>query len=168
MTGDAIDINRDDYAAWLAETGLTEHVVRRAVDDRHDHIDMPPGFDAAVVAPSPLEGCGMFATRVIEAGEHIGPARIGQCRTLLGRMTNHAKRPSCMFAAGSGGNIEVFAIRRIERWEELTIDYRQAARVNPVAVEQALRMQAGDPVVGRPSFAWLSQSIQWAMPGASR
>lgn len=130
-----------DYRAFLAESGITEAQVRTVVDDRSDHADMPEGFDAAVVAPSPIEGCGMFATRTIQPGEHIGPARAGQCRTVLGRMTNHAKHPNCTFIAGPGLALEMFATRRIDQWQELTIDYRQAARVNPAAV-QALQQQA--------------------------
>lgn len=125
--------NREDYAAWLMEIGRTEEWVRSIVDDRSDHADLPPAFDKAIVSLSPLEGCGMFATKPLAAGEHIGPARIGHCRTVLGRMTNHAKHPNCIFVATQSGGLEMFTSRGVDAWEELTLDYRQAARTNPAA-----------------------------------
>ncbi|HYE70282.1 MAG TPA: SET domain-containing protein [Aquabacterium sp.] len=147
MTTHTIEADRADYAAFLAEhcmliegeggrvdrVPLTEEIVRRIVDYRADHQDLPPEFDAAVVAPSSLEGCGMFATRDMESGQHIGPASINGGRTVLGRMTNHAKCPNCVFLATPGGKLEMFTRCKVKQWEELTIDYREAVRANPAS-----------------------------------
>ena len=136
--------DREDYAAFLAEYGLTERWVRSVVDDRSDHADMPPEFGKAIVSLSQVEGCGMFATAPMAAGEHIGPARIGDCRTVLGRMTNHAKHPNCIFVPTADGGLEMFTRCPVGAWEELTIDYRQAARVNPRRIRPIAEVSEGE------------------------
>lgn len=135
--------DRDDYAAFLVEHGWTEPQVRAIVDDRRDHADLPQQFSKAIVAPSSLEGCGVFATVPMAAGEHIGPARIGSARTILGRMVNHAKDPNCVFMATPGSGLEMLTRRPVDAWEELTLNYRQAARANPSAGVRPVAMAAG-------------------------
>lgn len=134
---DPTTADREDYAAFLAEHGITEDYVRSIVDDRGDHADPPPEFGKVIVSVSELGGCGMFATVALYSGEHIGPARMTDCRTVLGRMVNHAKDPNCMFLTTPGGGLEMFARRTVDSGEELTlVDHRQAARAKPRAGAQ--------------------------------
>lgn len=127
---DPLAADRLDYASFLVEYGLTEEFVRSVVDDMRDHIELPEHFQKCVLGASPIHGDGMFAATEIQLGEGIAPARIGSMRTVVGRMTNHARHPNCMFLAAHDGGLAMVALRRIAPGEELTVDYRQAARAN--------------------------------------
>ncbi|QIM50758.1 SET domain-containing protein-lysine N-methyltransferase [Hydrogenophaga crocea] len=94
-----------------------------------DHADMPACFDKFEVRPSPVEGVGLFCLRSIRAGEVVALARLGDCRTVAGRRTNHSPMPNCAFEAVANG-LAMVALRDIQEQDELTVDYRQVARVN--------------------------------------
>jgi hypothetical protein len=123
------DADREDYASFLAEYGLQEEVVRTIVDDMSDHIDLPEKYIGFTLGASLIHGDGVFATQPFVAGQEVGPARIGRSRTLIGRVTNHAKFPNCRFDADAD-DLVMSALCAISPGQELTIDYRQAARVN--------------------------------------
>ena len=126
----ALEADRADYQVFLAEHGFTEPFVRSIVEDMRDHAEMPPGFDAFEVRASPIQGVGLFATRDLNAGETVAPARIGPRRTVAGRRTNHAKNPNCIFVQAPGGGLDLVTAQPVAKGTELTIDYRQAGRVN--------------------------------------
>lgn len=124
------EADRADYARFLAEYGLTQGFVTRLVENTADQIPMPDGVDTIELRDSLIEGCGMFATRDIGAGEFIAPARIRGKRTPAGRHINHSSRANAAFFSLPDGGLDARAIRAIEAGEEVTVDYRQAMQVN--------------------------------------
>lgn len=128
------DFDRADYFAALDEFGFTEDVARAQSENRDDQIPFPYGGFKVQVAPSRIEGKGLFATAVIEPGEIIAPARIGGLRTPAGRYTNHAREPNAVME-WLGENIVLVATRPIrgmaggQLGDEITIDYRAALRL---------------------------------------
>lgn len=122
--------DREDYARFLKEYGLSQDEVTRMVEYAGDQRPMPNGVDALELRASDLQGLGMFATRDITAGEPIAPARIDGKRTPAGRFINHSTRPNAQFVAGVNGDLLVVAREPIAAGTEITICYRQAMRVN--------------------------------------
>ena len=125
------EADRADYRRFLAEYGLSEGYVRSVVEDLSDHAEMPGGFDRFVRAPSAIHGDGLFAVVDIPAGSLVAPARIGDRRTVAGRFTNHARAPNCVFVETAEGGLDMRAARDVVAGEELTVNYRQVASVNP-------------------------------------
>jgi hypothetical protein len=124
--------DRVDFQVMLAEYGFTADVVRLQSENLDDQTHMPSGSWKFKVSPSPIEGSGVFGTMPINAGEVIGPARIGGMRTPLGRFTNHAKKPNARFVLLPNGAIDLVASEPISgavgghNGQEITVDYRQA------------------------------------------
>lgn len=126
-------VDRDDFAAAIAEIGVPAELVREQSENPADQTAFPLGSYKVKVARSPIEGYGLFATADIGAGERIAPARIGGLRTPAGRYTNHAMAPNArMEMAGPGGDVHLVALAPIAGChggtdgEEITIDYRQS------------------------------------------
>jgi hypothetical protein len=125
--------DRADYDRFLAEFGLTAAWVAQVAANPHDQIPMPDGC-CAQVAPSAIDGLGLFATAALAPGQTAAPARRGGCRTPAGRYANHAASPNAVAVARSSGacpDIDFVARRAIAAGEEITLDYRQALRANP-------------------------------------
>lgn len=126
----------DDFHAALADLGFTAAEVKATSEAEHDQIPFPPGEYRVQVAPSPIDGRGLFATAPIAAGHVIAPARIGGKRTPAGRFTNHSARPNAVMRARPSGDIDLIALRDIagahggQLGEEITIDYREAVRAS--------------------------------------
>ncbi|PZX29473.1 hypothetical protein C7416_104478 [Cupriavidus phytorum] len=127
--------DRSDYASVLTEFGFTEEVARAQAENEADQTPFPLGSYKVAVAPSPIEGKGLFATAAIDAGEVIAPARIGGKRTPAGRYTNHSAAPNAVMVMREGGDIDLVALRQIKGCaggqfgEEITINYRDALRL---------------------------------------
>ena len=121
-----------DYYAAIAEYGFDHETVQNQVQNLDDQIDMPYGSYKMMVAPSNIDGKGVFATGNIEPNEIIAPARIANKRTPAGRFTNHAKNPNAKMILLDNGDINLVANTSIvgckggNLGEEITIDYRQA------------------------------------------
>ena len=130
----SFDYSKDiaDYYAAIAEYGFDQETVQAQVQNLDDQIDLPYGNYKMMVAPSNIEGKGVFATGNIEIGEIIAPARIGGKRTPAGRFTNHAKNPNAKMILLDNGDINLVSAMPIvgckggNLGEEITIDYRQA------------------------------------------
>lgn len=126
---------RKDFVQMLLDLGVTADTVREQSENEDDQIPMPHGSYKFQLAPSPIEGRGVFACSGITAGETIGPARIGSERTPLGRYTNHGKAPNAAMVRRRN-QIDLVAVRNIEGncggqlGEEITIDYREAVGVS--------------------------------------
>lgn len=127
---DKAAVDQWDYGRFLDEFGLTEELVCSVVEDMSDHIDMPPEFIKFARATSKIHGDGIFAAVDMAPGELVAPARIGRCRTVVGRITNHAMHPNCKLIELPDGGMDMIAVRSVFAGEELTIDYRQASRAN--------------------------------------
>jgi hypothetical protein len=121
-----------DYYAAIADYGFDHKTVQAQVQNLDDQMDMPYGNYKIMVAPSNIDGKGVFATGNIEANEIIAFARIDGKRTPVGRYTNHAKNPNAIMVLLDNGNINLVATQAItgckggDLGEEITIDYRQA------------------------------------------
>jgi hypothetical protein len=119
----------DDYQRFLAEYSLDEARVSAVVADMRDHVQMPTGFDSFAIGRSLIHGRGLFCTLPVPEGKPVAMARVGVCRTVAGRLTNHSPLPNCRFESIPNGLVMV-ARRTLTPAEELTVDYRQVASVN--------------------------------------
>lgn len=125
-----------DYLSALEEIGVTEDVVRAQSEDESDMVALPCGGYKIKVAPSQIEGRGLFATAGIQPGEVIAPMRINGKRTLAGRYANHAKEPNAKAAKRASGDIDLIATSPIGGCrggfdgDEITVDYRQVIAEN--------------------------------------
>lgn len=123
------DIN--DYYAAIKEYGFDHVTVRQQTEDLSDQIPMPYGNYKMMITDSKIDGKGVIAVGNLEAGEVVGPARIGGKRTPIGRYTNHAKRPNAVMVLKDNGDIDLVASTYIQGCkggnlgEEITVDYRQ-------------------------------------------
>ena len=121
-----------DYYAAIAQYGFDHDTVQTQVQNLDDQIDLPHGGYKIMVAPSKIDGKGVFATANLETGEIIAPARIAGKRTPAGRYTNHSKNPNAKMILLDNGDVNLVAAMPIvgckggNLGEEITIDYRQA------------------------------------------
>lgn len=121
-----------DYYAAIAEYDFDQETVQKQVQNLEDQCDFPLGGYKVMVAPSKIDGKGLFATGNIENNEIIAPARINGLRTPAGRFTNHSKNPNAKMILLDNNDINLVAAMRIEGCKggnlgsEITIDYRQA------------------------------------------
>lgn len=138
---------REDFARFLVEAGLSHEQVHEASHNEADQTGMPAGFDHLTLGTSRIEGSGLFTRIEIPAGAVIGPARIGEKRTPLGRFLNHSPWPNAAFRQRSNGDLEAVALCRIPAGAEIVNDYRQAlallgAQLIPAEVEKTRVMRA--------------------------
>lgn len=122
----------EDFYAAIAEYGFDPLTVREISENEADQIPFPSGDYKVQVAPSAIEGKGLFATGSFAVNELIVPARLDGFRTPAGRYTNHSKTPNAEMVMDENGDIYLFSTRKIAGCkggalgEEITIDYRQA------------------------------------------
>jgi hypothetical protein len=117
-----------DYIQAITEAGFTDMQARALSENLEDQVPMPENEKLTYIAPSAIEGQGVFASEDISSGARIAPGRIGQFRTSVGRYANHSSFPNTQYVL-AGDNIDMYAIKKIYKNEELTVDYRQANRV---------------------------------------
>lgn len=121
--------DRADFEKFLQEFNLTAEYVRGVSENLSDCIFFPNGTVAVTVAPSGIEGLGLFATACFSAGDLIAPARINGLRTPAGRYTNHSPYPNAKPVV-MGDAIFLVAVKNIcgsrggQAGDEITIDYR--------------------------------------------
>ena len=118
----------EDFSRFLSERGLKEvpEAIRSIYESERDQIGFPCPIPVAVRRSS-IDGLGLFATTVFEAGKVIAPMRLRQSRTPAGRYANHCDRPNTsIFKAGE--SVYLKAARRISVDEEITVDYRQVLK----------------------------------------
>lgn len=130
----AADLDRADYARFLAEFSLTAEWVAQVSANESDQIAMPSGY-CMRVKPSTIHGLGMFAPCLVPKGEIIAPARVGGKRTPAGRYVNHSATPNAVAQLHMGvpdGDIALVALRAIGTGEEVLVDYRQTCRLNGI------------------------------------
>lgn len=89
--------------------------------------------DSLTIKKSPIEGLGVFAVKKIEQDALIGIVHHIDCcsedgliRTPLGGFINHSDTPNCVSRRADGQKIiHLFAVRQINKGDELTLDYNQ-------------------------------------------
>lgn len=127
--------DRQDYLAMLDEFGVTEDQANAEAMRDDNLAPMPYGTYKFKIGDSPINGKGIFATAHIKAGDVIGPARIGDQRTILGRYTNHSCMPNAYPVRREGRNVDLVALHDITGChggmdgEEITLDYRQSLQI---------------------------------------
>ncbi len=87
--------------------------------------------DYLTIKKSKLHGLGLFATKDISSGQHLGITHVpdqrftdGYIRTPLGGFINYSSKPSCNFFE-SKGMWELKTARPIKSGEELTAEYEE-------------------------------------------
>ena len=118
----------EDYRLLVAESGYSNSEIQLFCRNEEDQIPMPEGF-AVEVRDSPIHGKGVFVTADLDIGALIAPARIGDMRTPVGRYTNHAKNPNGEYVL-QGNDVHLVAIERISSDSEVTVNYREAAKLS--------------------------------------
>ncbi|MCP5007232.1 MAG: SET domain-containing protein-lysine N-methyltransferase [Planctomycetes bacterium] len=124
-------IENDDYANFLNEKGITDHLVKSQSEIKIDMIEMPKGYEHIYKAKSNIEGYGLFSDKKIQKNDIICCARVKQNRTIAGRYANHSDSPNARPFI-DGENISYIALRSINPGSEITINYRDALKINPI------------------------------------
>jgi hypothetical protein len=127
-----IERARTDYTAFLTEFGLDQPTMDQIVH-HDDLIPMPPQY-AVQLAPSLLQGQGLFALIHFEAGDVICPGRLSGHRTPAGRYINHSPEPNAKGIL-KGDDIWAVALVEIEAGDEILIDYREAMRLQEISCQ---------------------------------
>ena len=125
---------RADYDAVLAEFGISHETALAVSRNADDLVELP--LSSVQVAPSPIDGRGLFATSGFQPGDLILPARVDGKRTQAGRYTNHSPTPNARMAQRTNGDVDLVAVTPIcgcrggQLGDEITIDYREALRLS--------------------------------------
>lgn len=119
--------DRLSYAEFLKSHGVDEIALQRFVKQTRDTVLTTTGKFS--IRQSPIQGLGVFAEKDFRPHEMIQYARIAHDRTELGRYANHSHDPNA-YMHSSDGNIVVFAKKWIKTGDEITVDYKEAVRVN--------------------------------------
>lgn len=128
--------NRIDYKNFLDEMDLTEEKARSISEELSDQSFMNFDADNIEIKNSALQGLGVFALRDFTPGDKISIARDNNgYRSLSGRYANHAITPNAEFVQ-NGFGIDMYAIQPISVGEEITVNYREALRVNRLIGER--------------------------------
>lgn len=124
-------IDNDDYANFLNEHQITDQLVKSQSIITSDMVEMPEEFNHIYKAKSEIEGDGLFSSKEIAKGAIICTARIKQSRTIAGRYANHSDNPNAKPQL-VGENIIYIALKSITVGSEITINYRDSLKVNPI------------------------------------
>ena len=127
-------IDVEDYKKILLEHNLTEEQARKETENESDQIQMPHGSYKFLVSKSNIEGRGVFASAEIKPLEIIGPVKILDKRTPLGRFTNHSSDPNARMVKFNDyiGLVATKVIKGCSGGfpgEEITTDYRNNLRL---------------------------------------
>ena len=122
------EVNRFDFLSFLEAYNLTEEYVTGVSNDMSDHVDMPEEYDHIYLDKSYISGEGLFSKKNFKSGDVICPARIGDCRTIAGRKSNHALHANAEILI-EDGSVYYVANRDIESGEEITVNYRKIFQV---------------------------------------
>lgn len=134
---EAHSADRADFLVMAAHAGIAPEEIRAQSERTEDLISMPHGSWPVMVADSPIDGKGLFATAPIAAGTPICPGRVSGKRTPAGRYTNHSATPNASAVLLPNGDVDLIAVRDIagcrggQPGDEITLDYRQVLRLRP-------------------------------------
>jgi quercetin dioxygenase-like cupin family protein len=127
------EVDAEDYERVLVEYGMNERLARLISENPRTQTDMPPDETDVEIKPSTREGMGVFAKHDFKPGDRIGTVRINTLRTPIGRYTNHSANPNCEFVI-EGSNLAAYAVRPINKEQEVTVCYRLARKVSVEAI----------------------------------
>ena len=119
---------RADYISFLNEYGFTQEFVNTIL--ALETLNTEGAMCKVEVKDSEIEGKGVFTIQDVAIGGYLAMARVDGIRMLAGRYTNHSPTPNAFFALDSIGDLYMEALQNIPSGEEVTINYRQAGKVN--------------------------------------
>ena len=114
------EINRADYFNFVDNSLMTQEEIIKQVENEDDMVS--DELEGVFIAPSKIQGRGLFSSEQFLAGDFICQARAQDMRTLAGRFSNHAVFPNAKIEITECG-AQFFAIRNIESDEEITVNY---------------------------------------------
>lgn len=126
-----IEAEQNDYAKLMNELNITDELVRNQTLITSDMISLPGGFQHIYKAKSCINGYGLFTGKDIEVNAMICHARLNGHRTIAGRYANHSDTPNAMPLL-EGENIVYQALEIIKAGSEITINYREVIKINPI------------------------------------
>ena len=128
--------DREDFYNFLKEYNFSDEELLAEKEHDSEYIEMPEGFSSVItVRDSYIDGKGIFVSWPFNAGNIIGPVRIGSKLTDLGRYLNHSIDPNSKFIRVENGDLILVALKDIsgckggDRGEELTINYRESIKL---------------------------------------
>ena len=109
------------FESAISGFGFKAEEITAISENKTDLIEL--SLEGVTVLDSPIHGKGIFLTRAVKAGEIIGPARVGDKRTQVGRFVNHGANPNSKMVVNENGDIDLISILDIECGSELLTDY---------------------------------------------
>ncbi len=120
----------EHFPQMLEDLGVTAETIKEQSENEDDLIGMPYGSYKFATGDSEIHEKGIFATADIQAYEVIGPAKIKDKRTLIGRYLNHSDTLNAVLKK-VGDTVYLIAAKDLQGCkggmigEEITTDYRQ-------------------------------------------
>lgn len=133
------------YEEFLRSVGITASQVWEMSNNSTDRVPFNGKYPVKV-CPSDIHGVGLFATRDMDSGERICPARLYDKRTPAGRFINHSGEPNTYMEVTKQG-FYLVAREKIRSGDELTSDYlnnNMLLRRAAMDKEEALLQQGSD------------------------
>lgn len=118
-----LQLDNFSYIEAIKQLGFTEEQVQAQVQNTTDMTTMPAAFAAVFLDKSKIHGLGLYSKTGYEKNAVVCLARINGKRTIAGRYTNHSHTPNCKMHVAHDGNVLLVSRRRLEPYEELTVDY---------------------------------------------
>jgi len=126
----ALDVH--DFHRMLTEFNFNPEMVRAQSENEFDRVDIDLVKAGVEIRKSDIEGMGVFPTRSFNAGDIIGPSRVGGMRTQLGRYVNHSHNPNAKMVMMLNGSAVLQMVRSVTT-EEITTDYRHTLALSGIA-----------------------------------
>lgn len=109
------------YSDFLTRNGLSEEIIWAMMRELRAPIPNAEVDSVFRLAPSPIHGAGMFATRPVKKGE-VFPVCRGAIRYNLARFVNHSDRPNAALNF-TGGDGWMTVLSDMGKGDEVTMDY---------------------------------------------
>jgi hypothetical protein len=103
--------------------GFSEQELLDISENKADMLYLHSSTDKFEIKSSDIHGKGLFAKVEIKKNEIIGPARLHNMRTEIGKYSNHSDTPNAKMIKNEIGDIDLVAIEDIEINKEITTDY---------------------------------------------
>ena len=117
-----IQADLEDFELMARETGFSVDTIRSESEIDIDLSDL--AVDGVFVAPSNIQGNGLFTDQCYTENQDIMLARVGGMRTIAGRYANHSIEPNAEFYL-LGDDLMLRATQAIDG-DEITVDYRNS------------------------------------------
>lgn len=114
---------RKDFSAFLREKNITQAQLAAVTPLV---FFTPKHIRGVFVAPSPISGSGVYASRRFKKGAIIANAVWRGIWTRVGRYTNHSPKPTALVKK-TATSIRFVAASSISQDEEITVNYRDVA-----------------------------------------